>query len=162
VKDREPRLSTSGLVIGTGGSGLRAAIELAERGMDVLAVGKRPGLAPIRPSPQAASMPRSRPSILRTPGILRNGIGERFMSRYDPQRMELSTRDRVDVAVKIADPIRQVFRLARVEVIHRDRDPVSTKTGDQFIASFRQTRQTTVTESAASRRGSSTKSRTYL
>lgn len=30
------------LVIGTGGSGLRAAIELAEAGMDVLAVGKRP------------------------------------------------------------------------------------------------------------------------
>ena len=31
-------------------------------------------------------------------GILRNGLGERFMSRYDPQRMELSTRDRVALA----------------------------------------------------------------
>ena len=30
------------LVIGTGGSGLRAAIEVAERGVDVLVVGKRP------------------------------------------------------------------------------------------------------------------------
>ncbi|MEU5564938.1 FAD-dependent oxidoreductase [Micromonospora musae] len=40
----ERRLSTSVLVIGTGGSGLRAAIELAERGVDVLAVGKRPKL----------------------------------------------------------------------------------------------------------------------
>jgi len=40
-KTREQRLSTSVLVIGTGGSGLRAAIELAERGVDVLAVGKR-------------------------------------------------------------------------------------------------------------------------
>ena len=30
------------LVIGTGGSGLRAAIELAEQGVDVLALGKRP------------------------------------------------------------------------------------------------------------------------
>src|SRR3954471_17347798 len=30
------------LVIGTGGAGLRAAIELAEAGVDVLAVGKRP------------------------------------------------------------------------------------------------------------------------
>ena len=29
-------------MIGTGGSGLRAAIELAEAGVDVLAVGKRP------------------------------------------------------------------------------------------------------------------------
>jgi succinate dehydrogenase / fumarate reductase flavoprotein subunit len=36
------RISTSVLVIGTGGSGLRAAIELSERGVDVLAVGKRP------------------------------------------------------------------------------------------------------------------------
>ncbi|PJJ65658.1 L-aspartate oxidase [Compostimonas suwonensis] len=38
----ERRLSTSVLVIGTGGSGLRASIELAEAGVDVLAVGKRP------------------------------------------------------------------------------------------------------------------------
>ncbi|MFJ8912967.1 FAD-dependent oxidoreductase [Amycolatopsis sp. NPDC102389] len=35
------QIATSVLVIGTGGSGLRAAIELAERGVDVLAVGKR-------------------------------------------------------------------------------------------------------------------------
>ncbi|MBK0418391.1 FAD-binding protein [Leucobacter sp. CSA1] len=31
-------------------------------------------------------------------GILRNALGERFMERYDPQRMELSTRDRVALA----------------------------------------------------------------
>lgn len=31
-------------------------------------------------------------------GILRNGLGERFMSRYDSERMELSTRDRVALA----------------------------------------------------------------
>ncbi len=31
-------------------------------------------------------------------GILRNALGERFMSRYDPQRIELSTRDRVALA----------------------------------------------------------------
>ncbi len=37
----ERRLSTTVLVIGTGGSGLRAAIELAESGVDVIAVGKR-------------------------------------------------------------------------------------------------------------------------
>ncbi|NUO50514.1 MAG: FAD-dependent oxidoreductase [Polyangiaceae bacterium] len=35
-------VSVSVLVIGTGGSGLRAAIELAERGSDVIVVGKRP------------------------------------------------------------------------------------------------------------------------
>ncbi|MBS3178324.1 MULTISPECIES: FAD-binding protein [unclassified Pseudoclavibacter] len=31
-------------------------------------------------------------------GILTNGLGERFMERYDPERMELSTRDRVALA----------------------------------------------------------------
>ncbi|MFJ4171151.1 L-aspartate oxidase [Paenarthrobacter sp. NPDC089714] len=31
-------------------------------------------------------------------GILRNDLGERFMERYDPERMELSTRDRVALA----------------------------------------------------------------
>jgi succinate dehydrogenase / fumarate reductase flavoprotein subunit len=31
-------------------------------------------------------------------GILRNAQGERFMQRYDPERMELSTRDRVALA----------------------------------------------------------------
>lgn len=31
-------------------------------------------------------------------GILRNALGERYMNRYDPERMELSTRDRVALA----------------------------------------------------------------
>ncbi len=38
----EHQIATSVLVIGSGGAGLRAAIELAERGIDVLVVGKRP------------------------------------------------------------------------------------------------------------------------
>jgi succinate dehydrogenase / fumarate reductase flavoprotein subunit len=42
VNSAERRIATSVLVIGTGGSGLRAVIELAERGVDVVAVGKRP------------------------------------------------------------------------------------------------------------------------
>ncbi|TQM26402.1 L-aspartate oxidase [Nocardia bhagyanarayanae] len=42
INSRERQIATSVLVIGTGGSGLRAAIELAERGVDVLLVGKRP------------------------------------------------------------------------------------------------------------------------
>ncbi|MEV0623881.1 FAD-binding protein [Nonomuraea sp. NPDC050404] len=42
----ENRIATSVLVIGTGGAGLRAAIELAEHGVDVLAVGKRPKADP--------------------------------------------------------------------------------------------------------------------
>jgi succinate dehydrogenase / fumarate reductase, flavoprotein subunit len=38
-------------------------------------------------------------------GILRNAAGERFMERYDPARLELSTRDRVALAnyTEIAD-----------------------------------------------------------
>ncbi len=31
-------------------------------------------------------------------GILRNALGERYMAKYDPERMELSTRDRVALA----------------------------------------------------------------
>lgn len=31
-------------------------------------------------------------------GVLRNALGERFMTKYDPKRMELSTRDRVALA----------------------------------------------------------------
>src|SRR5918994_2920147 len=42
MKYPDRRISTSVLVIGAGGSGLRAAIELAELGVDVLIVSKRP------------------------------------------------------------------------------------------------------------------------
>src|SRR6478735_5199841 len=42
MRPSERQISTTVLVIGTGGSGLRASIELAERGVDVVAVGKRP------------------------------------------------------------------------------------------------------------------------
>ena len=31
-------------------------------------------------------------------GVLRNALGERYMEKYDPERMELSTRDRVALA----------------------------------------------------------------
>ncbi len=41
TRTEERYLSTNVLVIGTGGAGLRASIELKEAGMDVLAVGKR-------------------------------------------------------------------------------------------------------------------------
>lgn len=44
----EQRLATWVLLIGPGGTGLRTAIELAEAGIDVLAVGKRPKRTPIR------------------------------------------------------------------------------------------------------------------
>ena len=41
MRNREQQVATSVLVIGTGGSGLRAGIELAENGTDVIVVGKR-------------------------------------------------------------------------------------------------------------------------
>ncbi|WP_207122492.1 FAD-binding protein [Actinocatenispora comari] len=43
VRFGEQHLATAVLVIGTGGSGLRAAIRSAERGVDVRLVGERPG-----------------------------------------------------------------------------------------------------------------------
>lgn len=100
----ERRVATSVLVIGTGGSGLRATIELAEPRVDVLAVGKRPktdahtslktsGI--LHPEHAAGTLVSE---TARGIGILRNGLGERFMSRYGPERMELSTRDRVALA----------------------------------------------------------------
>ena len=44
MKVAEQRIATSVLVVGSGGSGLRAAIQVAERGADVLVVGKRPAI----------------------------------------------------------------------------------------------------------------------
>ncbi|MDO3634662.1 L-aspartate oxidase [Mycolicibacterium arseniciresistens] len=44
MKSPEQQVATSVLVIGTGGAGLRAGIELAERGVDAILVGKRPRL----------------------------------------------------------------------------------------------------------------------
>ena len=40
----EQRFATSVLIVGSGGSGLRAAIQVVERGIDVLVVGKRPAV----------------------------------------------------------------------------------------------------------------------
>lgn len=123
-------VATSVLVIGAGGSGLRATIELAEPRVDVLGVGTRPktdahtsleacgidaALATTDPEDtwqqHAADMlkasgilyPENAAGTLvsetvREIGILRNGLGRRFMSRYDPEHMEVSTRDRVALA----------------------------------------------------------------
>jgi glycine/D-amino acid oxidase-like deaminating enzyme len=46
VKTRQRLIASSVLVIGAGRSGLRAAIELAERDSDVLVVSKRPSCRP--------------------------------------------------------------------------------------------------------------------
>ena len=57
-------------------------------------------------------------------GVLRNAAGERFMERYDPERLELSTRDRVALAnySEIADGRGTAHGGVLLDVSHLDRD----------------------------------------
>jgi glycine/D-amino acid oxidase-like deaminating enzyme len=55
VKTRQRLIASSVLVIGAGRSGLRAAIELAERDSDVLVVSKRPSCRPATRSRRPAT-----------------------------------------------------------------------------------------------------------
>ena len=93
------RLATDVLVLGAGGAGLCAALHAADAS----------------PSLRVMEMVQFHPTGLVIPGSLmtgallqeglrgagghlRNGRGERFMERYDPARMERSTRDLVSRA----------------------------------------------------------------
>ncbi|MGH2780034.1 MAG: L-aspartate oxidase [Thermoleophilaceae bacterium] len=59
-------------------------------------------------------------------GILQNAAGERFMERYDPERLELSTRDRVALAIytEIADGRGTEHGGVLLDISHLDRDLV--------------------------------------
>ena len=59
-------------------------------------------------------------------GILRNAAGERFMERYDPERLELSTRDRVALAIytEIADGRGTEHGGVLLDISHLDRELV--------------------------------------
>jgi succinate dehydrogenase / fumarate reductase, flavoprotein subunit len=59
-------------------------------------------------------------------GILRNAAGERFMERYDPVRLELSTRDRVALAnyTEIAEGRGTDHGGVLLDISHLDRDLV--------------------------------------
>jgi succinate dehydrogenase / fumarate reductase, flavoprotein subunit len=59
-------------------------------------------------------------------GILRNTAGERFMERYDPERRELSTRDRVALAIytEIAEGRGTEHGGVLLDISHLDRDLV--------------------------------------
>jgi succinate dehydrogenase flavoprotein subunit len=59
-------------------------------------------------------------------GILRNAAGERFMERYDPDRLELSARDRVALAnyTEIAEGRGTEHGGVLLDVSHLDRDVV--------------------------------------
>jgi succinate dehydrogenase / fumarate reductase, flavoprotein subunit len=59
-------------------------------------------------------------------GILRNAAGERFMERYDPERLELSRRDRVALAnyTEIAEGRGTEHGGVLLDISHLDRDLV--------------------------------------
>jgi succinate dehydrogenase / fumarate reductase flavoprotein subunit len=62
-------------------------------------------------------------------GRLRNALGERFMERYDPERMELSTRDRVALAnyTEIAEGRGTPNGGVLLDISHRDKDYILEK-----------------------------------
>ena len=62
-------------------------------------------------------------------GILRNAAGERFMERYDPARLELSTRDRVALAnyTEIAEGRGTEHGGVLLDVSHLGRDTVLSR-----------------------------------
>jgi succinate dehydrogenase flavoprotein subunit len=59
-------------------------------------------------------------------GILRNALGERFMERYDPERLELSARDRVALAnyTEISEGRGTEHGGVLLDISHLDRDLV--------------------------------------
>jgi succinate dehydrogenase / fumarate reductase flavoprotein subunit len=62
-------------------------------------------------------------------GVLRNAQGERFMERYDPERMELSTRDRVALAnhTEIAEGRGTARGGVHLDVSHLPREQILAK-----------------------------------
>jgi succinate dehydrogenase / fumarate reductase flavoprotein subunit len=71
-------------------------------------------------------------------GILRNALGERFMERYDPKRMELSTRDVVarSIYTEVKEGRGTPHGGAFLDVSHLDADYVRRKLPsmyDQFL-----------------------------
>jgi succinate dehydrogenase / fumarate reductase flavoprotein subunit len=62
-------------------------------------------------------------------GVLRNAAGERFMERYDPERLELSTRDRIALAIytEISAGRGTEHGGVLLDVSHLDRDTVLSR-----------------------------------
>ena len=77
------------------GEGMRLALEAGGRLQDMELVQFHPtGMV----APEDAAGTLVTEAVRGEGGILRNALGERFMERYDPERRELSTRDRVALA----------------------------------------------------------------
>jgi succinate dehydrogenase / fumarate reductase flavoprotein subunit len=62
-------------------------------------------------------------------GVLRNAAGERFMERYDPERLELSSRDRVALAnyTEIAEGRGTAHGGVLLDVTHLDRAAILSR-----------------------------------
>ncbi len=62
-------------------------------------------------------------------GVLRNAAGERFMERYDPQRLELSTRDRIALAnyTEIAEGRGTPAGGVLLDISHLDRELILSR-----------------------------------
>jgi succinate dehydrogenase / fumarate reductase, flavoprotein subunit len=78
------------------GEGIRLALEAGCRVADMELVQFHP-TGMVRPEENAGTLVSE--AARGEGGILLNSLGERFMEKYDPQRMELSTRDRVALAI---------------------------------------------------------------
>ena len=77
------------------GDGLRLALDAGCRLMDMELVQFHP-TGMVHPEEAAGTLVTE--AVRGEGGILRNALGERFMERYDPDRLELSSRDRVSLA----------------------------------------------------------------
>jgi succinate dehydrogenase / fumarate reductase, flavoprotein subunit len=77
------------------GDGLRLALEAGCRLMDMELVQFHP-TGMVHPEEAAGTLVTE--AVRGEGGILRNALGERFMERYDADRLELSSRDRVSLA----------------------------------------------------------------
>jgi succinate dehydrogenase / fumarate reductase, flavoprotein subunit len=77
------------------GDGLRLALDAGCRLMDMELVQFHP-TGMVHPEEAAGTLVTE--AVRGEGGILRNALGERYMERYDPDRLELSSRDRVSLA----------------------------------------------------------------
>ena len=77
------------------GDGLRLALDAGCRLMDMELVQFHP-TGMVHPEEAAGTLVTE--AVRGEGGILTNALGERFMERYDPDRLELSSRDRVSLA----------------------------------------------------------------
>jgi succinate dehydrogenase / fumarate reductase flavoprotein subunit len=103
------------------GDAMRLAAEAGARLQDMELVQFHPtGMV----HPEAAAGTLVTEAVRGEGGLLRNADGERFMRRYDPERMELSTRDRVALAnhTEIAEGRGTEHGGVLLDVTHLDRE----------------------------------------